>query len=174
LSAKNTQRSAPLIDRYSAGGAILAYAVLGLTPEQETARIGPGPWSVAELAAHLLDSDLIFSERMKRVLAEDEPALQPFDKNAWIGRLGYQAMPAGEAANLLAANRRWMTRLLRLRPDADFARAGRHSDRGRITLAELLATATNHIDHHLRSLYAQRAGLGVAIPPRYSSEALGI
>ena len=67
-----------------------------------------------------------------------------------------------------------MTRMLRGRPDADFARAGRHSERGRMTLAELLATATNHVDHHLRFLYAKRAALGVALPPRYGSEALKV
>lgn len=83
-------------------------------------------------------------------------------------------MSVGEAVDLLAANRRWMTQLLRRCSDADFARAGRHSERGRMTLADLLATATNHLDHHLRFLYAKRANLGVALPPRYGSEALGI
>lgn len=174
MSVKNVHRSAPLIDRYASGGAILAYAFFGLTPAQETARIGPGPWSLAELAGHLLDADLIFSERMKRVLAEDEPAFQPFDKDAWIERLSYPSMPVVEAVDLLAANRRWTARLLRLRPDADFGRAGRHPELGRVTLAGLLATATNHVDHHLRSIYAKRAGLGVAIPPRYGSEALQV
>ncbi len=174
MTRKNEVRSKPLIDRYASGGAILGYAVLGLNTEQETARGGPGAWSVVELTAHLLDTDLVFSDRMKRVIAEDEPVLQPFDENAWSGRLGYQDTTAGEAVELLAANRRWMTRILRGVADADFARAGRHPERGRLTLAELLALATNHVDHHLRFLYAKRAKLGIALPPRYGSEALGV
>jgi hypothetical protein len=167
-------RCTPLIDRYASGGAILAYAVAGLTTEQEAARPGPGAWSVAELAAHLLDSDLVHADRMKRVIAEDEPVLQAFDENAWVARLGYQAIPVAESVELLSANRRWMTRVLRGCTDADFARAGRHTERGRLTLAELLATSTHHVDHHLRFLYAKRAKLGVALPPRYGSEALGL
>lgn len=174
LSTKKEARSTPLIDRYAAGGAILGYAIAGLTPDQETARPGPGAWSIAELTAHLLDADLVIADRMKRVIAEDDPVLQAFDENAWVARLGSQATSAGEAVELLAANRRWMVRVLRGLDDADFARAGRHSERGRVTLAELLATATNHIDHHLRFLYGKRANLGVALPPRYGSEALGI
>ena len=79
------------------GGAILAYAVAGLTPEQETTRIGPGAWSVAELSAHLLDSDLVFSDRMKRVLAEDDPVLQAFDENAWASSSTTRRCPVDEA-----------------------------------------------------------------------------
>jgi uncharacterized damage-inducible protein DinB len=170
----NTPKSATLIDRYAMGGAILAYAVSDLTREQEQARPGPGAWSAAELVAHLADTDLVYAERMKRVIAEDDPQLLGFDESAWIARLGCDAMLVEEAVNLLAANRRWMTQVLRRCVDADFARAGNHSERGRVTLADLLATVTNHLDHHLRFLYAKRANLGVALPPRYSSEALTV
>jgi uncharacterized damage-inducible protein DinB len=159
-----------LIDRYVDGGPILAYAVSALNPDQARARPGPGAWSIAELAAHLLDADLVIADRMKRVIAEDEPALLNFEENAWIARLDSQSMPVDEAAALFAANRRWMARVLRNRPDGDFARAGIHSLAGRKTLAELLAGAVSHLDHHLRFLYVKRANLGIAVPPRYSFE----
>jgi uncharacterized damage-inducible protein DinB len=167
-------RSTPLIDRYASGGAILAYAVSGLTAEQEHAHPGPGEWSITQLVAHLLDADLVYAERMKRVIAEDDPPLVAFDENAWAARLGYETASVEEGVSLLAGNRRWMTAILRRCADADFARAGSHSEAGRVTLAGLLATATNHLDHHLRFLYAKRANLGVALPPRYGSEALGV
>jgi hypothetical protein len=109
---------------------------------------------------------------MKRVIAEDNPTLLAFDENAWIERLGAATISVEEAVNLLAANRHWMTKILRRCSDADFARAGTHSERGRQTLAELVATMTNHLDHHLRFLHGKRANLGVALPPRYASEAL--
>jgi uncharacterized damage-inducible protein DinB len=167
-------RSALVIDRYASGGAILAYAVAGLTPEQETAHPGPGDWSIAQLVTHLLDSDLVHADRMKRVIAEDAPVLQAYDETRWIERLGAETMPVEEAVNLLANHRHWMTRILRRCTAADFARAGQHTEVGRVTLAELLATDVNHLDHHLRFLYAKRGKLGVALPPRYGSEQLGI
>ncbi len=174
MNTTTESRTTPLIDRYSCGGAILAYAIAGLTPEQEAARPGPGAWSIAELAAHLLDADLVLADRMKRVIAEDDPVLQAFDEVAWVSRLDYQGTTAAEAVEILSVNRRWMTRILRGLSVADFRRAGQHTERGRVTLADLLATVTNHIDHHLRFLYAKRANLGVALPPRYGSEAIGI
>jgi hypothetical protein len=165
-------RVTPLIERYALGGGILAYAVDGLAVEQERARPGPGAWSIAELVAHLLDSDLVYSDRMKRVIAEDNPMLVAFDESAWVARLGYQESSIGEAVELFSLNRRRTEAILRRLGDADFARAGNHSEVGRVTLAGLLATITNHVDHHLRFLYAKRANLGAGLPPRYTSEAI--
>ena len=75
---------------------------------------------------------------MKRVIAEDEPALQAFDENAWIARLDSQHMPIDEAVNLFAVNRQWMTRILRQCSESDFARTGQHTQAGRKTLADLV------------------------------------
>ena len=159
-----------LIDRYAAGGALLSHATSELTPAQAVARPGPGAWSIVELAVHLLDADLVIAERMKRVLAENDPVLLAFDEDAWIARLHPEAQPLDETVRLFATHREWMSRILRACSDADFARAGRHSEAGRKTLAELLATAVGHLDHHLRFLYGKRANLGVALPPHYSAE----
>lgn len=159
---------ASLIDRFAAGGALLAYAVTGLSAEQEQARPGAGAWSITELMAHLVDSDLVGCDRMKRVIAEDNPILLAFDETAWIARLRSNEMPVEEGVNLFAANRHWMTRILRGCTPADFARAGNQTERGRETLAELLTGYVTHLDHHLRFLYGKRANLGTAIQPRYS------
>jgi hypothetical protein len=164
--------SSELIDRYAAGGPLLLYALSGLAPEHEKAPPGPGAgaWTLAQLVTHLLDADLVHADRMKRVIAENEPVLVAFDENAWIDRLGAGAMSVEEAANLFVANRRWMAQILRRCTEADFARAGNHTEDGRRTLAELVANSTHHLDHHLRFLYAKRANLGVAVQPRYGRE----
>ncbi len=158
-----------VIDRYAEGGPLLVQAASDLTPEQATARPGPGDWSPAELVAHLLDADLVLADRMKRIIAEEAPALQAFDHQAWVDRLGSNAMPPDEAAALFAANRRWMARVLRAQDEDAFGRAGVHTEAGRQTLAEVLVKTANHLDHHLKFLYAKRAKLGVAIYPRYTA-----
>jgi uncharacterized damage-inducible protein DinB len=164
-------RMAPIIDRYAAGDSLLVYATGGLSREHETTPVGPGTWSIAQLVAHLLDSDLVLGDRMKRVIAEEEPALLAFDENRWIDRLDSQAMPVEEAVNLFTANRHWMTRILCKCTEADFGRAGIHSEAGRKTLADLVVGSVSHVDHHLRFLFAKRAALGVALIPHYSDDA---
>ena len=73
----------------------------------------------------------MIADRMKRVIAEDEPVLQAFDENRWIERLDSQSMPVEEAVNLFAAQRHWMTRILRKCSETDFNRAGIHTEAGR-------------------------------------------
>jgi uncharacterized damage-inducible protein DinB len=158
-----------LVDRFADGGPILVQALAGLSPEQGRDHPIPGTWSLAELAGHLLDCDLVFADRMKRIIAEEAPTLQGFDESAWIARLGSDAVPLDEAAALFAANRRWMARILRDQDETTFARAGTNTEKGRQTLAAVLAYATNHLDHHLKFLYAKRAKLGMSIYPRYAS-----
>mgnify|MGYP001036974440 CR=1 FL=1 len=162
-------KASALIDRYALGPALLEYAVYGLTDEQVHARPGPGAWSIAELVAHLADSDAVGSDRMKRVIAEPNPSLLAFDQDAWNDRLQMRDAPIDLAVALFGANRRWTERILRTCADEDFARAGVHSEAGRKTLADLLATYVGHLDHHLKFLYAKRANLAVAIQPRYTS-----
>jgi len=158
-----------LINRYAAGGPLLVQAVAGLTPEQGQDHPIAGTWSLAELVAHVLDSDLVLADRMKRIIAEDSPVLQAFDQGKWISGLLSNEMPMDEAADFFAANRKWMTRILRSQAEASFARTGQHTENGRQTLAEVLVHAANHLDHHLKFLYAKRARLGVSIYPRYTA-----
>jgi len=157
-----------LIDRFENGGVLLSYAVTNLNRDHERARPGPGSWSSAELVVHLLDADLVGGDRMKRVIAEDNPTLLHFDESAWVSRLSGQEMPVEEAVSLFANHRRWMARLLRQRPESDFSRIGEHTERGRVTLAELVRSYVGHVDHHLKFLYAKRGHIGMAIYPRYS------
>lgn len=157
-----------MIGRYARGPSVLSYAVYGLTEADARARPGPGVWSIAELAAHLADSDMVASDRMKRIIAEDDPVLMPYDESAWIDRLAARDAPIADSVAIFAANRRWTERILRNCAESDFGRAGRHAERGRMTLAELLVVYVNHLDHHLRFLYAKRANLGTSVQPRYS------
>jgi uncharacterized damage-inducible protein DinB len=162
--------TADMIDRYEYGGRLLAQSIAGLTPEQGRERVGPGEWSISEVVAHMLDSDLVGSDRIKRIIAEENPTLQAYDENAWVARLDSRGMPMDEAAALFAANRKWIARILRTCSEADFSRAGQHTEDGPKTLAKLLVGYVNHLDHHLRFLYGKRGALGAGIAPRYSSD----
>ncbi len=159
-----------VIQRYANGGPLLVYATAGIPEEHARKPIGPGEWTLAELVAHLVDSDMNGAERMKRVIAEENPTLMAYDETAWAKHLDYADTPIDEAVALFAANRKWMTRILKTLPDDAFARMGNHSETGPLTLAALLAKYIGHLDHHLRFLYGKRSNLGCAVPPRYTAQ----
>lgn len=167
---RNTMNLDDVIQRYANGGPLLIYATAEIPEEHARKPIGPGEWTLAELVAHLVDSDLNGAERMKRVIAEDNPTLLAYDETAWAKHLDYANTPIDEAVALFAANRKWMTRVLKTLPEEAFARKGTHSETGQLTLAALLAKYIGHLDHHLRFLYGKRSNLGCAVPPRYTAQ----
>lgn len=153
-----------LIDAYEAAPARLRAACAGLTPEEFTARPGPGAWSVLEVVVHIADSDAISIDRMKRILTEDDPPLLYANETEYVARLHTHAQDLEDALALLEVGRRQWARVLRLLPDAAFERTGRHNRRGTVTLGGLVADYIAHIDDHLKFVHGKRANLGKPLP----------
>jgi uncharacterized damage-inducible protein DinB len=153
-----------VIEAYAAGPAKVRAAVAGLTREELTARPGPGAWSILEVVVHLADSDAISIDRMKRMLTEDDPPLLYADETAYVDRLHTHDQDLEDALTLLEVGRRQWVRVLRLLPDAAFARTGRHNRRGPVTLGGMVASYVAHIDDHLKFIHGKRANLGKPLP----------
>jgi uncharacterized damage-inducible protein DinB len=149
-----------LIDRYSAGASVPGEAIRGLTAAELNAFPVPGTWSVQQIVMHLLDSDLIASDRMKRVIAEDMPTLLAYDETAFAKRLPYDKLDPTQACELFRLNRLFTAAILRLLPEETFERAGMHTERGRETLAHLVQDYSEHLDHHMKFLREKRKLLG--------------
>lgn len=149
-----------IVDTYEHGGDKLRQAIVGLTRDDLHAFPVPGTWSIQQIVLHVLDADLVMADRMKRVIAEDGPTLQAFDENKWAANLHYDFQPADDAVAMFALNRRLMAGTLRRVPDEAFARKGRHTDRGDLTLTQLLQGAVDHLEHHLKFVNSKREKLG--------------
>ena len=151
-----------LIDQYEQGGELLRKAVAGLSPQQMT-RTFPPPkiWSIHQIVIHLMDSDLIGADRMKRVAAEDKPpTLIGYDESAFARGLFYDQLDPQLACEVFAKNRQLTAEILRRLPAAAFDRQGDHNEHGRMTLAELLETYVGHLEHHLKFIREKRKLLG--------------
>src|SRR3954451_8427940 len=101
-----------LIEQYEHGGDRLRQGVQGLTHEDLHGVPVPGTWSIQQIIIHLLDSDLVLSDRMKRVIAEEKPSLLAFDENRWAKQLAYDFRSAEEAVTLFGLNRRGMAEVM--------------------------------------------------------------
>jgi len=108
-----------------------------------------GKWSIQQLIIHLADADAAFMDRMRRLIAEDEPVLMAWDQDKFAQRLFYDEQSVEDAIAIIELGRRQMGRILRkLAPDG-LARAGRHSERGRQTLSDVLINTVGHVEHHM-------------------------
>lgn len=151
-----------LIDEYVSGSALLMQAVAGMTPEQLVLRPIPGKWSTLEVICHIADFEIIYADRIKRVIAEDKPTLFNGEPGEFAARLAYHQRNLDEEIPLIVVIRRQVARILRtLRPE-DFQRRGIHSTSGPVTLKNLLDLITNHIPHHLQFIQEKKRVLELA------------
>lgn len=151
------------IETFAAGGQRLRASAAGLSQEKLLAKPGPGDWSIQELVIHLVDSDAIAIDRMKRILTEDNPTLLSADESAYVTQLHCDVQSIEDAILLFDLGRRQFARVLRNLSESDFLRFGTHNLRGRLTLADFLRAYAHHLDHHLTFLLAKRARLGLPL-----------
>jgi hypothetical protein len=153
---------AELADAYLTGPAELRAAVAGMTRDQLVARPVPGRWSTLEVVCHLADFEPVFVDRMKRVLAYDEPPLLlAADENLFFTALRYHDRDVDEELEVIDATRRAAARLIRGLTPAHLARTGVHSLKGLLTLEQVIRTGTGHIAHHVPFIREKRAALGL-------------
>jgi hypothetical protein len=153
-----------LIEKYAADADIPAKSIAGLERADLLAFPVPGTWSIQQIILHLMDSDLIASDRMKRVAAEDRPTLVGYNETAFAKTLGYEHLSARDAAEIFRLNRLMTVEILRRLPPAAFNRTGRHTEHGEVTLEQLLKTYVDHVDHHLKFIREKRKLLGKPLP----------
>jgi hypothetical protein len=152
---------AALIEAYAAGAEAPARAIKGLTREELLAHPVPGTWSIQELVLHLMDSDLVACDRIKRIAAETKPPLLiGYDETAFSKNLNYAGADAVMACEAFRVNRLMTAAMLRSLPAAAWEKWGVHNERGKLTLPQMVAGYIDHLEHHLRFLREKRKALG--------------
>lgn len=158
-SAAQNSTPSEIIAAYEKGIDDLVAAVSGLTADQVRARPIPGKWSTLEVVCHVADCEQFFADRIKRTIALERPLLMAVDTDLYLGSLNYQQHEIQEELDLVAATRRQLARALRLLPTDSWERAGVHSEKGIMTLHQLLAYPVKHLNHHLAFIAEKRAVL---------------
>lgn len=62
----------------------------GLSARRLRQRPAPKKWSLQEIAIHLLDCEIAYGFRYRKILAEPGSLLLPFDQNRWAQGLDYR------------------------------------------------------------------------------------
>lgn len=148
------------IDAYLDGPTQLRRVVVDLNRQQLEARPVPGKWSTLEVICHLVDSEQAWCHRMKRVIAEEKPLLIGYDQSRFTASLGYHQHDLKSELALLEAMRLEMALILRDLPASSWARTGIHSERGLVTLEQMLQAEVEHIAHHIAQIIEKRQAPG--------------
>lgn len=146
-----------LIDKFAADAPRLRQAIAGLSAAELQSFPVPGTWSIQQIVLHLMDSDLIGCDRMKRVAAEDRPpTIIGYDETAFARELCYQELDPQLACDVFEINRRLTAQILHQLPDAAFSKTGHHNEHGMLSLADFVANYVEHLEHHLKFIDRKR------------------
>jgi uncharacterized damage-inducible protein DinB len=152
-----------ILHAYEAAPARFATALADLSADDLRARPRPGKWSIGEVLAHVADAEVVTTARVRMVLAAPGVRLVAYDQDAYARRFEYGNLTAGQLQDQLAlfgALRRTLAPVLAgLRPQ-DWAVAGLHEERGRLTVRNIVDLAADHGERHLGQVLAMRGLLG--------------
>lgn len=149
-----------LVAEYLAGPQLLRDAIAGMTPEQIDAAPIPGKWSTRQVICHIADFEPVYADRIKRVIAEDQPLLMSGDPDLFAAKLAYDQRDIENELRLIEIVRQQVATILRAVPAETFQRTGKHSTDGPLTIETLLTRITGHIPHHVQTIMQKRAVLG--------------
>lgn len=144
---------------YDRGPDLLRESVEGLSQTQLRTPAAPGAWSIQQIVCHIADFELVYADRMKRVIAENQPTMFGGDPDVFAAKLAYADRDVEEELNVVDAVRHQVSRFLKTLAPADFERTGLHSVDGPLSLTTLLERIAGHIPHHVRFVEGKRKTL---------------
>jgi uncharacterized damage-inducible protein DinB len=109
-------------------------------------------WAAKEVVCHLRDTEEFFMLRFATLMAVDNPPLVPPDPDRWADERQYLRNDAGEAVEAFRRRRAETLAFLKQLAPADWARAGTHATRGKVTVDGFLTLMAWHDDNHLDQL----------------------
>ena len=109
-------------------------------------------WSASEIAAHLADIEVALAWRLRQILSEDEPELQPFDQDDWAAALRYGERDVEVALNAFVAQRAANVEILARLSEEGWERRFRHPEFGPASLRTLVRHISDHDLAHLAQI----------------------
>jgi hypothetical protein len=146
-----------LLERFRRGPELVAVALTGAAGSELDYVSAPGKWSVRQILAHLSDAEMVAADRLRRIIAENNPTIVAYDQDAWAANLDYGRRKSSQALETFRRIRGESHELLKELPEATFQRTGKHTERGTITLRQLLQLMAEHAEGHARQVQAVRA-----------------
>lgn len=137
------------LDRLRTTGRDLVSLVAGADAVDLRREPAPGEWSAASVVAHLADTELVWSVRLRMIVADDRPHLTPFDETSWAERFGELDGDVRDTLQRWRALRDANLRLLDSLVEGEWERTGTHPQRGVLSVRALVKSQAEHDRTHL-------------------------
>jgi hypothetical protein len=158
------ERRRTLVAQYREGPAVVEAALAGATDAELDARPADGGWTARETAHHIADSELTSAIRLRRLIAEDEPAILGYDGNVFARRLYYGDRPVEPSLDAIRGARAATAEILDRLTEAEWQRTGTHDEHPSYGVLEWLEIYAAHCHEHvdqINAALAEARGRGV-------------
>lgn len=113
-----------------------------------------GEWTVHQIASHTRDVDkMVYGERIRRTLAEENPEFKSFDADAWMAANYSKDESLAEVLGDFVASINDLSKTLQAMPREAWSRQSRHETMGgELTLQLWVERNLAHLEEHLQTL----------------------
>lgn len=130
----------------------LAAVIESLDRKQLSARPEPGKWSIAEILAHLADTELVISWRIRQTLSSNGTPIQAYDQDAWAKTFKYENRDPQVSLRTFRMLRENNLALLKTVPKDLLDNYGLHQERGKESVSHVIRMVAGHDVNHLEQI----------------------
>jgi uncharacterized damage-inducible protein DinB len=132
----------------------LEKAIRHLSQKQLRKKPAPGKWSIAEILAHLADTEVVASWRMRLIFSNNGTPIQGFDQDVWAKTFRYEDQDPDHSLKMFRVLREGNLALLQQVPRTLWQNHGMHSERGKETIGHIVQLFAGHDLNHLQQVKA--------------------
>ena len=122
--------------------------IKGASASRLRKRPGPGKWSVAEILAHLADTEIVASWRIRAILAAPGTPIQAFDQDAWVTAGHYDKRDPRKSVEVFRVLREMNVVLFKTLTPEQWKHHGIHAERGAETVEYIVRLYAGHDLNH--------------------------
>jgi len=112
----------------------------------------PDKWSIAEILAHLAESEIVLAYRLRLVLSASGTVIQAFDQNVWHDNANYLNNDTAGALKLFEVLRSSNVTLLKSLSKDQWNKYGMHQERGKETVTRIVEMFAGHDVNHMMQI----------------------
>ncbi len=109
-------------------------------------------WSVAEIMAHLADSEIVTGFRLRQILGTPGTPIPAYDQDAWAKSGRYEKRDARKSLEIFRTLRESNLTLLKSLTPEQWKHHGMHSERGAETIERLVTLIAGHDLNHTQQI----------------------
>jgi DinB family protein len=136
----------------AAAPARLAKLLKGVSPAKARKRPAPGKWSIAEIVAHIADTELVGGYRIRAILGAPGTQIIGFDQDVWVTALHYDKRDLKKSFEQYRALREANLALLKSLTPEQWQHHGMHNERGAETVETIVKMFAGHDINHFQQI----------------------